>query len=294
MSSQNLPKPDFVKNMKLIGYSDQGGREDGVQIMVNKGHAFVGHMFSKGFSVIDVRDPRNPKPVKYVPAPHNTWTIHLQTHGDLLLVINARDMFAAPEFQDERTYYIGSHSDQAGEAEAAPASRRDWTAGLAVYDISKPAEPRQIGFMPVEGGGIHRIWYTGGRWAYVSAMLDGFTDYIFMTVDMADPTMPKEAGRYWLPGMNTAAGETPGWGENRRFGLHHAIVNGDTAYGAWRDGGLVMMDVSDRTKPKLSQQIRSASRPSRRRTRPTIARRARISARIISTRTGRTPSSART
>ena len=82
-------------------------------------------------------------------------------------------------------------------------------------------------------------------------MLDGFTDYIFMTVDMADPTKPKEAGRYWLPGMNTAAGETPSWGENRRFGLHHAIVNGDTAYGAWRDGGLVMMDVSDRTKPKL-------------------------------------------
>ncbi len=251
MSSQNLPKPDFVKNMKLIGYSDQGGREDGVQVMVNKGHAFVGHMFSKGFSVIDVRDPRNPKPVKYMPAPHNTWTIHLQTYGDLLLVINARDMFAAPEFQDERKYYIGSHSDQASEAEAAPTDKRDWTAGLAVYDISKPAEPRQIGFMPVEGGGIHRIWYTGGRWAYVSAMLDGFTDYIFMTVDMADPAKPKEAGRYWLPGMNTAAGETPSWGANRRFGLHHAIVNGDTAYGAWRDGGLVMMNVSDRSKPKL-------------------------------------------
>lgn len=251
MSSQDLPEPDFVKNMKLIGYSDQGGREDGVQVMVNKGHAFVGHMFSKGFSVIDVRDPRNPKPVKYVAAPHNTWTIHLQTYEDLLLAINARDMFAAPEFQDERKYYIGSHSDQATEAEAASAEKRDWTAGLAVYDIKHPAEPRRIGFMPVEGGGIHRIWYTGGRWAYVSAMLDGFTDYIFMTVDMADPTKPKEAGRYWLPGMNTAVGEIPSWGAMRRFGLHHAIVNGDTAYGAWRDGGLVMMDVSDRTKPKL-------------------------------------------
>ena len=251
MSSQDLPKPDFARNMKLIGYTDQGGRPDGVQVMVNKGHAFVGHMFSKGFSVIDVRDPRAPKPVKYVPAPHNTWTIHLQTHGDLLLVINARDMFAAPEFQDERAYYIGSHSDQAGEVEAAPTSQRDWTAGMAVYDIANPAEPRRIGFMPVEGGGIHRIWYTGGRSAYVSAMLDGFTDYIFMTVDMADPAKPKEAGRYWLPGMNTAAGETPSWGENRRYGLHHAIVNGDTAYGAWRDGELVMMDVSDRSKPKL-------------------------------------------
>jgi hypothetical protein len=251
MSSQNLPRPDFVRNMKLIGHTDQGGRPDGVQVMVNKGHAFVGHMFSKGFSIIDVRDPRNPKPVKYMPAPHNTWTIHLQTHGDLLLVINARDMFAAPEFQDERKYYVGSHSDQAGEAEAAPAAARDWTAGLAVYDISSPAEPRRIGFMPIEGGGIHRIWYTGGRWAYVSAMLDGFTDYIFMTVDMADPARPQEAGRYWLPGMNTAAGEKPIWAENRRYGLHHAIVHGNTAYGAWRDGGLVMMDVSDRSKPKL-------------------------------------------
>ena len=251
MTSQNLPKPDFVKNMKLIGHTDQGGRPDGVQVMVNKGYAFVGHMFSKGFSVIDVRDPRDPKPVKYVPAPTNTWTIHLQTHGDLLLVINAMDMFAAEEFQDERAYYIGSHAEKADTAYAAQVRERNWTAGMVVYDISNPEEPRKIGFMPVEGGGVHRIWYTGGRWAYVSAMLDGFTDYIFMTVDMADPTAPKEAGRYWLPGMNTAAGETPAWASNRRYGLHHAIVNGDTAYGAWRDGGLVMMDVSDRSAPRL-------------------------------------------
>ncbi len=251
MSSQNLPKPDYARNMTLIGHTDQGGRPDGVQVMVNKGHAFVGHMFSKGFSVIDVRNPRDPRPVKYVPAPPNTWTIHLQTHGDLLLVIHAMDMFAAEEFQDERAYYTGSHGERAHASYEQQVRERNWSAGMAVYDISNPAEPRKIGFMPVEGGGIHRIWYTGGRWAYVSAMLDGFTDYIFMTVDMADPTAPKEAGRYWLPGMNTAAGETPTWKSNRRFGLHHAIVEGDTAYGAWRDGGLVMIDVSDRAKPRL-------------------------------------------
>lgn len=255
MTSQNLPKPDFAKNMTLIGHTDQGGRPDGVQVMVNKGHAFVGHMFSKGFSVIDVRDPRKPKPVKYMPAPPNTWTIHLQTHGDLLLVINAMDMFAAAEFQDERAYYIGSHSEKAETGYAAPVRERAWTAGMAVYDISNPAEPRKIGFMPVEGGGVHRIWYTGGRWAYVSVMLDGFTDYIFMTVDMADPTKPKAAGRYWLPGMNTAAGEKPSWASNRRFGLHHAIIHDDTAYGAWRDGGLVMMDVANRSAPKLIKHL---------------------------------------
>ena len=93
--SRDLPKPDHARNMRLIGYSDQGGRPDGVQIMVANGHAFIGHMFSRGFSVVDVRDPSNPKPVNYIAAPPGTWNIHLQTHDNLLLVVNAKDMFAA-------------------------------------------------------------------------------------------------------------------------------------------------------------------------------------------------------
>jgi len=50
--------------------------------------------------------------------------------------------------------------------------------------------------------------------------------------------------------MNSAAGEVPE--ENAaRAGLHHAIVHGDTAYGAWRDAGMVIMDVKDRANPEL-------------------------------------------
>src|SRR5205085_1052915 len=148
--------------------------------------------------------------------------------------------FAAAEFADERAYYRGQVGNVVGTAAAkseTDRTTRAWTAGLTVYDISQPSAPRRIGFMPVEGGGIHRIWYTGGRWAYVSALLDGFTDYIFMTVDMSDPAHPREAGRYWIPGMHAAAGETPSWPATSRYGLHHAIVDGDTAYAAWRDAG---------------------------------------------------------
>jgi hypothetical protein len=209
----------------------------------------VGHMFSKGLSIVDVRDPRSPKAVGYVAAPPGTWNIHLQTHGDLLLVIHAKDMFAAAEFQDEKAYYKGAIGKKVGTAGGEMA--RDWTAGMAVYDISTAGKPKKIGFMPVAGGGIHRIWYVGGRWAYVSALLDGFTDYIFMSVDMADPTKPRAAGRYWIPGMNLAAGEAPAWPAASRYGLHHAIVNGDTAYAAWRDAGMVVLDIADRENPKL-------------------------------------------
>ena len=241
--------PDYARNMRLIGHSDQGGRRDGIQIMVQDGFAYIGHLFSQGFSVVDVRDPKNPKPAGYVPAPANTWNVHLQAADGLLLVIHGKDVFADSAFADEASYYKAAAGTALGTA--APKKARDWDAGLAVYDIAgKPGEPRRIGFMSVSGG-IHRIWWTGGKWAYVSALLDGYTDFIFMTVDMSDPANPREAGRYALPGMHLAAGETPSWAANAKYGLHHAIVDGDTAWGAWRDAGLVVMDVSDRAKPAL-------------------------------------------
>jgi hypothetical protein len=251
MASASLPAPDYARNMRLVGHSDQGGRPDAVQVMVHRGHAYVGHMFSKGFSVIDVRDPKRPRPVEYVAAPPDTWNIHLQTHDDLLLVIHAKDMFADAAFADEHAYYSGSIGRTVGTAAGPSGHPRSWSAGVAVFDLARPAAPRPIGFMPVEGGGIHRLWYAGGRWAYASALLDGFSDYIFLTIDLADPAHPREAGRFWLPGMNLANGEQPTWPVSRRYGLHHAIVHGDTAYGAWRDAGLVMMDVADRSAPRL-------------------------------------------
>ena len=149
----------------------------------------------------------NPSPVEYFPAPPNTWNLHLQTHEDLLLVVHAKNMWAQPDLADERNYYRAKTADI--QAHARKTSEQAWSAGLAVYDISTPGEPKQIGFMPIKGGGLHRLWYVGGRWAYASAFIEGFSDYIMITIDMADPAHPTEAGRFWLPGMNLAAGETP-------------------------------------------------------------------------------------
>jgi len=80
----------------------------------------------------------------------------LQSHEDLLLVINAKNMFASEEFQNEEEYYKGKLGKKVGTADTA-STDRNWTAGMAVYDISNPAEPKKIGFMDVEGGGVHRV-----------------------------------------------------------------------------------------------------------------------------------------
>lgn len=248
MTDVNIVKPEYARNMRLVGHTNQGGRRDGIQVMVDRGFAYIGHLFSQGFSIVDVRNPKDPKPAGYMAAPANTWNVHLQLADNLLLVIHGKDVFADAAFADEASYYKAGAGAALGTA--APKKARDWDAGLAVYDVSTPGQPKRVGFMPVSGG-IHRIWWTGGRWAYVSALLDGFSDFIFMTVDMSNPAHPREAGRYSLPGMNLAAGESPTWPVNAKYGLHHAIVNGDTAWGAWRDAGLVVMDVADRTNPKL-------------------------------------------
>jgi hypothetical protein len=216
---------------------------------VHRGYAYIGHVCSQGFSIVDVHDPTRPTAVGYVPNPPGTWSLHLQVHEDLLLLVHARDMFSMPEMADERNYYKGKADFS---AIAKVPVQRDWSAGMAVFDISEPTEPRQIGFLPVAGRGLHRIWYVGGRWAYASALFDGFTDYILIIIDMANPVHPQIAGRYWLPGMNVAAGEKPNWPlEHGRYGLHHAIVEGDTAYCSWRDACLVVVDVADRNNPRL-------------------------------------------
>ncbi|MFJ5315499.1 LVIVD repeat-containing protein [Pectobacterium versatile] len=247
MASTPLPTPDYSRNMRLIGHSDQGGRPDGVQVMVRRGYAYIGHMVSQGVSIVDVRDAKNPKPAGFIAAPPGTWNIHLQTHDDLLLVVNARDLFADASFAEEKVYYTRSVADTVSTKQ----QDKSWSAGLRIFDISTPDKPREISFLPLDGIGIHRIWYVGGRWAYVSALLDGYSDYIFLTIDLADPQRPEVAGRYWLPGMHTAGGETASWPEGKRYALHHAIISGDTAYGSWRDGGLTLLDVSDRTNPQL-------------------------------------------
>ncbi len=129
-----LPSPEYSRNMRLIGHSDQGGRPDGVQLMVHRGFAYIGHMVSQGFSVVDVRDPTRPTTVNYIAAPPGTWNVHLQAHDDLLLVINA-DLFKRRPFADEKVYHTCSVGDTVSEM----CSDKGWSAGPRIFDISPRA-----------------------------------------------------------------------------------------------------------------------------------------------------------
>lgn len=99
-------------------------------------------------------------------------------------MINARDLFADARFADEKVYYTRSVGETVSDVRD-----RGWSAGLRIL-IFPLRINREIAFLSLNGIGIHRIWYVGGRWAYVSALIDGFSDYIFLTIDRR----PAQAG----------------------------------------------------------------------------------------------------
>src|ERR1043166_637735 len=231
-----------ARGINFVAHSDMNGKGDGVQVMVHRGFAYVGHGYSNGITTLDVRDPKNPKVVDFIACAQGTRALHLQTHEDLLLAVNAPSVWTM-QVLSEKDYFGGSPADRLKGA--------GFTAGIRVYDISKPEKPREIGFMPVDGIGPHRIWYVGGRYAYASIHFADVTDHCLAVIDMSNPAKPQVAGRCWIPGMWSGGGETPTWPSGKRYALHHALVDGDLAYGAWRDGGLTVMNGADPAKPRV-------------------------------------------
>jgi hypothetical protein len=210
------PRPLEQHGLELVGHSDLAGRGDGMQIMRSGDVLYVGHMgdFGVGTSVVDIADPARPNVLRQIPVPNGTHSHKLQLADGVLLANH-----------EQYPYRVG-----------VPEST-----GLVVYDATKPADPRRIGFLPIDGLGVHRIWYAGGRYAYASARETGYRNRILIAVDLADPTRPLVASRWWWPGQHD--GDAMRLADDSDVGAHHVIVQGDRAYGGYFDAGVVVYSV---------------------------------------------------
>ena len=211
-----LPRALEQHGLELVGHTDLADRGDGMQVMRNGDVLYVGHMgdFGVGTSVVDIVDPSRPRVLRQIPVPKGTHSHKVQL-GDSLLLAN----------HEQYPYRVG-----------VPEST-----GLLVYDVMKPTEPRQIGFLPIDGLGVHRIWYAGGRYAYASARETGYRNRILIVVDLADPTHPRLASRWWWPGQHD--GDPERLPEDSDVGAHHVIVQRDRAYGGYFDAGVAVYSV---------------------------------------------------
>ena len=94
MSEIDPSMAESARNISFVGHSDMAGKGDGVQVMVHRGHAFVGHSFNEGITIVDVQNPSNPKVVNLIGCAPNTRSWHLQIHEDLLFAVNGPSVWS--------------------------------------------------------------------------------------------------------------------------------------------------------------------------------------------------------
>lgn len=232
-------------NVEVVGFSDMDGKRDGLQMnyqeVGGRHYLYVGHFWSGGVSILDVTDPSQPRVAGFVPSQNDaTWHIKVQVAEQLMLVPSELNFFAPP----------GVDATQA-------------KSGVRIFDASNPTEPEELAYYEAGGIGVHRSWWNGGQYAYLSAgtaapgiWMHGVPDMtrILTILDVSDPKNPQKVSDFWLPEQK---GEDPQPGEGETLYVHEPVVEGDRAYVAYWDGGFAILDISDKTNPQLITHVRT-------------------------------------
>ena len=150
-----VPPQGIGRRIRHLSYSDLGGKPDSVQIMLNRRHLYVGHMFSNGLTILDANDPRQLKPVGFFTGGDFTRTHHLQVAEDLMLLANGANIVAMQSYDNLRGYFENSLADSI-------TNRKKFRSGLSIHDLSKPPEMREIAFLEMPGLG-HQPAVVAGR-----------------------------------------------------------------------------------------------------------------------------------
>ena len=215
-------------NTKHIGHVDCPG---GGQVWVDGNILYIGHMRPpSGTTLVDISDPRNPKKIATIDVPPG-WHSHKVRAKDGLMIIN--------------------HERFGSEGPA------DFGGGLAIYDTTRPAEPKLISKWMTGGKGVHRYDFDG-RYAYISPTAEGYVGNIVMILDLIDPANPVEVGRWWIPGQWTGGGEDYPWDDYVTPRCHHPLRMGDRLYVSYWHHGLFILDISDMTKPRAIAHMNSS------------------------------------
>jgi hypothetical protein len=230
-----MPPPAALERhrLTLVGYSNLEGRPGfklALQRRDDRWYLYLGHLWHRGWSVVDVTEPRAPRLCRFVPGPANTWTIQVQVAGGRMLTA------------------LEKPNEGWGIEPGLP-----FEEGAYIWDVaSDPEDPILLGQWRSGGTGTHRNFYAGGDLAYLTANPQGYRGHMLVIVDIADPARPREIGRWWWPGQHAAAGETP----EHDFYLHGpAYVVEDRAYLGYGRIGMVILDVADPSEPRLVSSV---------------------------------------
>ena len=197
-----------------------------------------------GTLIADVHDPQNMKPLAFVPCRPGTRCVYVRVNT-------------------QRHILVGAH-DKSKDDPAQPPAGQPAQAGVSFTDVSDPAKPKELGFIETEPDGATHGFDIDDRYAYVCATTPKskknpgkgfFQNHELVIIDYQDPTHPVQVGNFHVPGQEmgeeygpTDAGKNPD-GTPQMIWCHEIFYDKDKLYVAYRDAGMIVLDVHDRTHP---------------------------------------------
>ena len=232
-------------NMKLISQhrlNGYGGMGEGMSLQLARGGRrvlWLAHESApKNFTAVDVTDPRKPRVIVQTDLPHAKMRSNsLEVSGELMAV-----------------------AYQVSEWGLKPA-------GFELFDISEPERPRSIAMFDASGPhsrGCHALWFVDGKTVHMACgdpelkPRDLKDDQIYRIVDVSTPAKPVALGRWHLPGTMQGDEAPPprrlAAKHDAGFRAHNTNVypeRPDRCYLGYLDGGMMVLDISDRSRPQL-------------------------------------------
>ena len=224
--TQGIPQGFSASNFQVVGYSEIDGRPGfkmAIREVNGRWYMYMGHLWHRGWTIMDVTDPARPQVLSFVPGPENTWSIQMDLHDNIIIT----------GLEQVSRRWGGDPSKPHDE-------------GFLIWDIKDPVNPRKLGQWKTGGRGTHRNGYPGGRYVYAAAALPGYQDELLVIVDIQDPAKPVEVARWSAPGQHVAAGEKPEDGMQVHGPPH---VDGNRLYLDYGGAGMYILDISDIRKP---------------------------------------------
>lgn len=219
-------------NVRLVGHSDLQGR-GALQVVLKGNYAYVGHHRGRernpmtgalewnGTTILDVSNPKQPRIIKHLPGYEGA---------------ESRAVQVVEKYFDGKDYLLRNQES----------SR---LTGFEVWDITDRASPRIVS--RIEGlNAAHKGWWDAKTgYAYLSGIWPGWKGQHLIIYDLKNPYTPTVVSMWGLPGQSPGG---PGGGVS----LHHPVISGNRAYLSYLQGGdVVVLDISDKAKPKMIAHI---------------------------------------
>jgi hypothetical protein len=233
--------PKYIsKNVNFVGYHDLDRKpafKMAMQVVDGRWYLYLGHLWHRGWSILDVTDPVHPELLKFIPGPDNTATSQVQV-ADGLMITNLEPVGGGIK---GREHLWGGDPNRPHEE------------GIFIWDVHDPVNPQILSHFKTGGKGTHRNFYPGGRYVYLAANMKGYAGNMFVAVDIADPRNPVEVGRWWYPGQFVDGGETELFHRPVFTAYHHgpAYTVGTRAYLPFGRAGVIILDLEDIRRPRM-------------------------------------------